>query len=235
MALDLGTAGVGLAAGVASGLLVPGLIAGLPDPEPEEGEPPVSYRELADVPGLGWRAAAVGGGCGALAGPALGWSPLLLVWLPLGPVFVALGYVDWRTRLLPRLLVLPATAYLVVVVAAIVVTTGDTDLGLRALAGLLAARAVFWVMWWLHSAGMGFGDVRLAALLGGALAAVGWAEAAVGIYAGFLLFGVPLLALALWRRDRRELRVARPYGPFMLAGALVGLVVGDPLAALLVN
>lgn len=234
MDLDLGTAGVGLATGAALGLLVPALVARLPDPEPEDGEPPVSYQRLADVAGLGWRSAAAGGVCGALIGLTLGWSVLLLVWLPLIPVGVALGYIDWRTRLLPRLLVLPATAGVVLVVVGIVVTTGDTDLGLRALAAMLAARALFWVMWWLHSAGMGFGDVRLAALLGGALGAVGWAEAAVGIYAGFLLFGLPLLVLALVRRDRRELRVARPYGPFMLAGALVGLILGDPLAALVV-
>ena len=51
---------------------------------------------------------------------------------------------------------------------------------LRAVLGLLAARSVFWALWWIHSAGLGFGDVRLAGLLGLELAWFGWGELAVG-------------------------------------------------------
>ena len=69
---------------------------------------------------------------------------------------------------------------------------------------------------------MGFGDVRLAALLGLALGHVGWAELLVGVYSGFLVFGLPGLLLALVRWDRALLRTAFPFGPFMLVGALLG-------------
>ena len=54
----------------------------------------------------------------------------------------------------------------------------------------MIARSVYWLLWFLHSAGMGFGDVRLAALLGFSLGHVGWPELGVGMYAGFLVFGV---------------------------------------------
>ena len=85
------------------------------------------------------------------------------------------------------------------------------------------------MLWWVDSAGLGFGDVRLAALLGLELAWFGWAELAVGTYAAFLVFGVPGLLVALWRRDRRLLRTALPFGPAMLLGALVGLAAGASL------
>jgi leader peptidase (prepilin peptidase)/N-methyltransferase len=51
----------------------------------------------------------------------------------------------------------------------------------------------------------------------------------LGIYGGFLVFSVPGLALAVVRRDRQLLRVAFPFGPFLLVGALAGIVLGGPL------
>ena len=98
---------------------------------------------------------------------------------------------------------------------------------------MLALRSFYWVLWFVHSAGMGFGDVRLAALLGLVLGRAGWAELVVGTYAPFLLFAVPGLLLALVRRDRSLLRAAYPFGPFMVLGALVGLVAGPGLADLM--
>ena len=73
---------------------------------------------------------------------------------------------------------------------------------------------------------MGFGDVRLSAVLGLALGYLGWGELLVGVYSGFLVFGVPGLVVAVVRRDRQLLRTAFPFGPFMLVGALVGIALG---------
>ena len=61
-------------------------------------------------------------------------------------------------------------------------------------------------------------------MLGLALGWLGWAELLVGIWSGLLLGGVlgGLLSVALRRRDY-------PFGPFMLLGALVGVVLGQPV------
>ncbi len=67
-------------------------------------------------------------------------------------------------------------------------------------------------------AGMGYGDVRLSAVLGGALGYLGWGPLFVGLYAGFLIFGLPGLLLALVRRDRRLLRTALPVRPVHARG-----------------
>ena len=41
------------------------------------------------------------------------------------------------------------------------------------------------------------------------------------------------LLLALVRRDRRLLRAAYPFGPFMVVGALLGVLAGPALVGLI--
>lgn len=218
--------------GALLGALVPSLIARIPEPvedrHPEDGEK-VPYAEVAARPGLAARTAILGGVAGGLLGYAVGWDRALIGLLFLVPVCLALTVVDLRTRLLPRVLVLPATGVFVVLALVEALATGDHVDLLRAAIGLLVARSFYWVLWFLHSAGMGFGDVRLAALLGFALAYLGWAEFAIGMYAGFIVFALPGLLLAVVRRDRSLLRTAYPFGPAMIVGALLGVLVGPAL------
>jgi leader peptidase (prepilin peptidase) / N-methyltransferase len=220
------------------GLLVPPLVRRLPEPvhdeSAEDEDPKPLYRDVGSRRGQWWHAALASAVAGGLVGFALGWDWWLVALVPLAPVCVALALVDWHTRLLPTRIVLPATGYAVVVAVVGWAVTQDHEDLLRAVIGLVVARSVYWVLWFVHSAGMGFGDVRLAALLGFSLGHVGWPELALGMYAGFLLFGLPGLLLAVVRRDRRLLRAAFPFGPFMIAGALLGLLVGPPVAGYLV-
>jgi leader peptidase (prepilin peptidase)/N-methyltransferase len=74
---------------------------------------------------------------------------------------------------------------------------------------------------------MGFGDVRLSGLLGIALGFLGWPEFVVGIYSGFLVGGVGGLLLAMLGRTVKR---KYPFGPFMLIGAMIGLIWGQPFA-----
>ena len=136
------------------------------------------------------------------------------------PLGYALAVIDARTRLLPRRLVVPAT---LIVVGAFVVecaVTGDVDVLVRAGVGLVIARTMFWVVWFLG--GLGFGDVRLAALIGLVTARVGWNTFAGAIYAALLLaMAYVLLRAVLTRRSLRRQRIA--LGPFLIVGAWVGL------------
>ena len=236
------------------GLLVPRLVAAVPEPAPPEPEVPGPevpeagvpeagvpepedakplYADLAARPHLAVLAAVVSLVSGALVGAATGWD-WPLVWLvPVVPVAVALSYIDWHTRLLPRVLVLPATLAAAVAVLVVGLATGERDAMVRALVAMVAVRSFFWVLWFVRSAGMGFGDVRLAALVGLVLGWVGWGTVAIGVWVGFVAFAVPGLMLAVVRRDRALLRQAFPFGPFMAGGALVGLVWGPALAGVL--
>jgi leader peptidase (prepilin peptidase)/N-methyltransferase len=240
------TALVAGAAGLASGLLVPWMIARLPEPKPEEpdqedserseeggGAAPRESKELyADIgalPGLAWRAALASGICAAAIGLMLGWDVSLLVVLPLVPIGVALAVIDWRTRLLPTRLIAPA--YAVTVIAILVAWLVDSrdvqDLGRTAL-GWLIYGGMFFLLWFIYPRGLGYGDVRLSGVLGLALGWVGWAELLLGIWSGLLLGGIlgGLLSLVTRRRDY-------PFGPFMLAGALLGVVLGQPVMSAL--
>ena len=88
--------------------------------------------------------------------------------------------------------------------------------------------AVYGGIWLLTSGrGMGLGDVALAPVLGLALGWLGAGAGAVGLAAGFLIGAVVGLGLLASGRAHRRARV--PHGPFLIAGAAVGLFAGDPL------
>ncbi|HET8962207.1 A24 family peptidase [Nocardioides sp.] len=231
--MHLDAALVAAVCGAAGGWFVPALVGRLPeparDPDPEKApeERKEPYADIAALPGLAWKSALVSAACAALVGLAVGREWALVVLVPLVPVSVALAVIDWRTRLLPTRLVLPATGAAILLGLLGWAVTRDPDDLVRAAIALVVVRSVFWVLWWFHSAGMGFGDVRLAAMLGFALGQLGWAEVVVGVYSGFLIFGLPGLLLAIARRDRALLRSPFPFGPFMLAGGLIGILVGS--------
>ena len=168
---------------------------------------------------------------GALVGAVTGLDWPLLWLVPLVPVAVALSVIDWHTKLLPRIIVLPATQAAIVLVVAVGLATGERDALVRALVAMLVVRSFYWVLWSvLPGVGMGFGDVRLAAIVGLVLGWLGWGAVAIGVWVGMAVFGLPGLVLAIVRWDRKLLKKPFPFGPFMLVGAVVGLVWGTALA-----
>lgn len=234
----------GAAVGGVGSLLVPRIIASVPEPElrAEPGEEPTESKEpyaaIAATRGLAPWGALAGGVVGALLGWGLGATWPLVVALVLVPVSVALAVVDWRTRLLPTRLIAPAY----VVTVALVLATwlvgsllgGGFETGplVRALVGWAGAGGLYLLLWLIHPRGMGYGDVRLSGVLGIVLGYAGWAELVVGVYGGFLLGGVLGGVLSLLRRVDRA---GYPFGPFMLLGALVGLSAGRPVIEALVS
>lgn len=161
---------------------------------------------------------------------------LLAAWLAVGGAGVALALIDLEHGRLPFAVTGTAAAFAVAalgsgwVAAAVVDGPGAAlDEVLPALGGAALWLAVYGGTWLLTAGrGMGLGDVALAPVLGLVLGAAGTAQAVVGLGAGFVLgalVGVVVLAVVRQRR----LRV--PFGPFMLAGAGLGLVVGEPVAA----
>lgn len=237
---DLLAAVVGAAVAGVGGWFVPALIGRIPEiepePEPEPAgdspeppappEPPEPFADIAALSGLAWRAAAVAAVAGAVLGASLGWHWSWVLWVPLVPAYVALALVDWRTRLLPTFVI--ARLYVVLVVLLLVgwAVTRDTGAVVHAALGWLVYGGLFVVLWFIYPRGLGYGDVRLSGLLGLALGWLGWGPVLVGMYAGLILGGVLGLVLSLMHVvDRKN----NPFGPYMLLGALVGVVWGQPL------
>ncbi|MGI8645154.1 MAG: prepilin peptidase [Nocardioides sp.] len=208
-----------------AGLGVPALVRRIPEP-PEPDEDKQTYAAIAGLPGLAWKAALASGLVGALVGLALGWAWPLVYLVPLVPVGVALAVVDWRTRLLPTKVIAPSYLLVIVGVLVCLAATRDVDDLARAGWGWLIAGGLFWSMWRLFPRGMGYGDVRLSGVLGIALGQLGWGPLLVGVYSGFLLGGVVGGMLSVLRVVDRK---GYPFGPFMLVGAVVGLLWGDAI------
>lgn len=223
----------------ALGLLVAPLVRAIPEPEPEveadvadsgaEPEPPKElYAAIGARRGLPVLAVALCAAAGGVLGWFLDWTWSLVVLVPLVPVLVALAVVDWRTRLLPTWVIARTYAALVPLVLLVGLVTGEWDDVVRAGWGWLITGGLFFVLWFVNSSGLGYGDVRLSGILGIALGHLGWGELFAGIYAAFILGGVLGGVLALAKVvDRRGV----PFGPFMVAGALLGVVLGPWTAA----
>jgi leader peptidase (prepilin peptidase)/N-methyltransferase len=158
----------------------------------------------------------------------IGPHAVLPAYLYLGAVAVALALIDLDVRRLPNAIVLPSYAVALVLLGLAAMVDGQANPLLRALFGMVAYYGVFFLLAFAYPAGMGFGDVKLAGVLGLYLGYLGWNVLAVGAFAGVLLGGVVGIGLLLGGRAGRKSAI--PYGPFMLTGALLAVFVGASIA-----
>ncbi|MFI6354816.1 prepilin peptidase [Streptomyces sp. NPDC050743] len=161
--------------------------------------------------------------CAALAA-ATGTRPELAVWLLLAPVGVLLAVVDFRVQRLPDPLTLPLAASALALLGLAALLPEHAGHWLTALYGALALGAGYYALYRINPAGMGFGDVKLAVGMGAVLGWYGWSTVLLGAFAGFLLGALYGAAFVVVRRAGRKTTI--PFGPFLLAGALAGLLVG---------
>ena len=137
-------------------------------------------------------------------------------------VGVALAAVDVAAHRLPDRLVLPA--YPVVLGALAVAATADASPGrlARAVAAGVLLAAAYLALALARPGDLGLGDVKLAGVLGLVLGWAGWPAFLVGALGAHVLLGA--IALVLLALRRVTLRSALPFGPFMLAAALLALL-----------
>lgn len=167
----------------------------------------------------------------AATSPVAAWSAALelVAFLALAGFGVALAAIDLDTHRLPNALVLPLGATGVILLGTAALLEGDGAAVLRAGAGAVALGAIYLAIAFVTPGGMGMGDVKLALPLGLFLGWTGWGALAVGFIAAFALGVVVGVALILIRRIGR--RGGIPFGPWMIAGAWVGILFGNPLSA----
>jgi leader peptidase (prepilin peptidase) / N-methyltransferase len=134
----------------------------------------------------------------------------------LAVALVLLTAIDLDRRLLPDAIVLPTLA--VVLVLQIAFYPEHT---LEWVLAALAAALFFFIPLLVYPAGMGMGDVKLAALLGAALGK----SVAAAILAGLLAAAVVAL-LVLAREGLGARKKAIAFGPFLALGGLLVLFLG---------
>ncbi|MEV0005958.1 prepilin peptidase [Micromonospora sp. NPDC050980] len=147
-------------------------------------------------------------------------GPLLVgVWLIVLYAGVLLAGVDVETRRLPTPIIGAAS---IAVATALCVHTLVTDQTRTLLTALLAAGTLgggYLLMTALGITAVGMGDVRLAALLGAALGALGWPAVLWGALLPYVLAAPEALT---------RLAVGKPdlaFGPYLIAGGVLAVVV----------
>ena len=154
-----------------------------------------------------------------LAGWRFAAEPLLLAaYLCFAAIAVALALIDLDVRRLPNAIVLPAYP----VLAALLALAADGDGLLRALTGGAALFGFFLAVAYAVPGAMGFGDVKLAGVVGGMTAYLSWGAFLVGAFGAFLLGALAGVLLVAARGAGR--RTAVPFGPFLLLGAWASIL-----------
>lgn len=153
---------------------------------------------------------------------ASGW-PLLPVLLVLAAAATVLAIVDLVELRLPNAVIVPTLVAVALLLVLASWLTGEWQRLLWALAGGVGMFAVYLVLALISPKSMGMGDVKLAAPIGLLLGWWGLGAWFIGLLAAFIIGGVAaLVALAL---RRVTLRGSIPFGPSMLAGALIAVLL----------
>lgn len=211
---------------------------------PACGEP-VQPRD--NVPVLSWLA--LGGRCRACKAPISARYPLvealtaatfaLVAWrvgavwelpafLYFTAVGIALAFIDLDTRRLPNALTLPSYVVGAVLLSAAAIAEHEPVRIWHAAVGMAAMYVFYFALATLKSGGMGFGDVKLAGVIGMFLGFLGWGPLVVGAFLAFLLGGLGGVTLMVAGRAGRKTKV--PFGPYMVGAAYIAIIAGLALA-----
>jgi leader peptidase (prepilin peptidase)/N-methyltransferase len=146
-------------------------------------------------------------------------------------LLIVCGVIDLRHMIIPDVISLPMIA----LTPAVVYLHPDLDWQsalLGVVAGGVSLYAIAWIYWLIRrEVGMGMGDVKLLAALGGWL---GYQAIIPTIFYGSVLGAVTgLTVMAVTRRI--TLKTAIPFGPFLAVGAIIHLIIGPYITELLIS
>jgi leader peptidase (prepilin peptidase)/N-methyltransferase len=154
-----------------------------------------------------------------------GFTPLFAVRLAFACAMLVLFVIDLQHQILPNEITLPGIA--AGLMASVFLEPGFTE----AIIGAAAGAGVLWLIAWgyerlRHQEGLGFGDVKMLAMIG---AFLGWRSMLLTlVIASFLgsVVGVSLIA-----SGRGDLGSKLPFGTFLALAAVVSALVGPEIVA----
>ncbi len=158
---------------------------------------------------------------GALA-LRFGLTPILPALLVFAAAATVLALVDLAEQRLPNAVILPVLGAVAVLLLPATWAAGTWWPLLWAMLGCAAMFVVYFVLALISPSSMGMGDVKLALVIGLLLGWFGLNAWLIGLLGAFVAGGViALVSLAL---RRVTLRGSIPFGPSMLAGALLAVL-----------
>jgi leader peptidase (prepilin peptidase)/N-methyltransferase len=167
--------------------------------------------------------AALLGGAAALTGL----RPATVAFAWAAGAAVVLGTVDLASHRLPDRVTYPAAVVCTAALGADAAVHGSWGALARAVAAAAVAFLVASAARALAPEALGFGDVKLLALLGLLLGWAGWGVLLAGVFLG--LVAGALVSLVLLATRRAGWRTALPFGPPLLTGAVLALALAGSL------
>jgi leader peptidase (prepilin peptidase)/N-methyltransferase len=154
-----------------------------------------------------------------------GFTLTALFYIAFMATLVVISFIDIDLQIIPDVISLPG---IVIFASAFVFIPGmsfiDTIAGIIAGGGILYLVALLYYLI-KKEEGMGGGDIKLLAMIGGV---VGWKGVAFTLFAGSLLGTAGgIIIMILTRIGNIKLRI--PFGPFLSAASLVYIFFGDPV------
>jgi leader peptidase (prepilin peptidase)/N-methyltransferase len=153
--------------------------------------------------------------------------PALPAYLFFVAVGIALTAIDLSVMRLPNAIVYPSYVVLALLLTGASVVEGSLQPLARAAVGSVAMLALFFALVLANPKGMGMGDVKLSGVIGAALGFLSYPALVVGAFAAFVLGGFAGAVLLVSRRATGKTML--PFGPAMVAGALVAIFASAPL------
>ncbi len=148
--------------------------------------------------------------------------------LPFGALLSVLTIIDLRELRVPNAILKPS--YVIAVPLMVVSALSDwsqTSL-VRALIGGAVLGVVYFLILFAYPPGMGWGDVKLAPLIGAQLAFFGWVPFVRSLLISHLVSGlvaIVIVGAGLVSRGRLRWKTAFPFAPFMAVGAIAALIL----------
>jgi leader peptidase (prepilin peptidase) / N-methyltransferase len=140
---------------------------------------------------------------------------------------VSITVIDAERQIIPNHIVYPTIFASVPLLAFAALVDGEWDRFGHSMLGASLAWLALFVIHMVSPAGMGFGDVRLAFVLGLFLGWISLSHVLAGLFLGVALIAVIGVVLAVLRLKSLQEHIA--FGPFLAAGSTLAVFAGEPI------
>lgn len=169
-------------------------------------------------------------------GMNLGFAPGLIATVGLcffAFIGVVLSIIDSKTQTLPTGTILVGLSVVIPFLTAASLLTGNSEQINSMLIGSFATLGFYGLIWLIRPDALGFGDVRLALLVGAALGWVSFGSVIVGILLTYFIMSAVFVPLMLLGKVTKKTVV--PMGPWIILGSTLSIFFGDILTKTIIG
>lgn len=140
---------------------------------------------------------------------------------------VSISVIDSQRQIIPNYIVYPTIFASIPLLALAALAEGEWDRFGHAMLGATLAWLALFVIHMISPGGMGFGDVRLAFVLGLFLGWISLSHVVTGLFLGVVIISVVGVVLAVLRLRSLQEHIA--FGPFLAVGSTIAVFAGESI------